>query len=430
MKRDHFFYTLTLALMFLAPRVPTSLLISSAPTKSSISLAIVGLGLWAVWRPNYILRPRMQLGVLHLFLLIYAAYGLTVTMLNFDSSGTPYAAQNLLYAFLAAMLITNYIYYACRYNQFDKVIRRTVAIAVIYAFGVIISYWTGPIYPEQVMEYGRFWAGVYYSQGIGFGVNQNSVGGAMLVFLPVIVLIYSAKGFQRAALSVISIAALLLTISRAAILGCAVGFAAMYLAIAVRPWFGLGSTRKQKRTIVWATCMAAAVAGGLFVLLSMNDELRTSVIEGFGLGSYGLYETETARTHAWNRGISFWKENSIPGIVFGEGFRGSAIVSDQYFGTAHNFFLAALGDFGVIGFLLFFVPYLALLWRSWLIAMRGERRGVFGVWTLFSLFFLNLTETFFYGVEFVFLLTFVAVLIVVPSWNACAGAATVTARAR
>ena len=51
------------------------------------------------------------------------------------------------------------------------------------------------------------------------------------------------------------------------------------------------------------------------------------------------------------------------------------------------------------------------LFASFKLAMRGNKIGLFGVWTLGGLFFLNMTEVFFYGVEFLYLLVFIMTLV-------------------
>ena len=408
MKLDHKLFFITMALLFLAPRLPAYILFPFSPLRSSLSFGIVGLVLWGLFRLKYLRRIPHDIGPWPKVLILFAVYSLLISLPSFKISSMFGATQYLIYTFLSVMLLGNYLSRAVEYGEIRTVIRILMIIAVIYAVGVIVSIWTGPIYPHQTLYIGRRWLGVSINEGVGFGVNQNSVAGVMIVFISAAVLLLRTSPFRRFILVCLLVLALMVTVSRAGILGLVAGMIFMFIP-QILSWLMLRSLRA--RLLYSVALTSAFIVTMLFIILQINPDKKLSLMEGFGFGGTSIIHSENARIYLWLMGFKFWSESPIPQAIAGHGFRNSAIMSLEAWVTSHNFFLSVLGDFGLIGLFLFLLLYTGSLSTSMKLARRGKNVGLFGTWTMSSLFLLNMTENFFYGVEFIFLLVFIMVLV-------------------
>ena len=66
-------------------------------------------------------------------------------------------------------------------NDFLITTRIINFIGIVYSLGLIVSIFIGPIYPLQLGDTMSLWGGLRIQQGVGFGVNQNSVGGILVL---------------------------------------------------------------------------------------------------------------------------------------------------------------------------------------------------------------------------------------------------------
>lgn len=109
-----------------------------------------------------------------------------------------------------------------------------------------------------------------------------------------------------------------------------------------------------------------------------------------------------------------WASGSLLKMIFGGGFRSSManITNIGAWHTAHNVYIAILGDFGVVGLALFlgalfvaFLRYTHLFLKDK--AGRAER---FGLMAVLALSIHNMTGTFFYSPICLSLLIFIFAL--------------------
>ncbi len=408
---DHLMFFLTLCMMYIAPRLPVAHFGISGPSKSTVSLAIVTFVIWALLKPSRLIQCPKEIGKLPLFILWFSVFSILSTLSSGNLSNIITAVQYFLYAYLSVMLLSHYISAAINADQFQTSLKIIVFISFIYAVGVIVSMWTGPIYPYQVLDIGRNWGGVHLNQGVGFGVNANGASGILAVFCSLVIVFYKGTKFRRGLTIVVLITSLFLTISRAGIIGFMLGLIFVGILIITRNIIigrkSMGNIFKRFGLMYTLICVVLAI----FMFIETKPNIENSLLVGVGLGDTNIMEAEIARTHTWRKGLDNWSNGPTLYAMKGRGFRGTSSARNDYIATSHNFLIAALGDFGILGTLLFFVSYLWLFLNSVGLVMSDNKVGTFGVWTFVSLLFLNMTDSFFYGVEFVFLLTFISILI-------------------
>jgi len=408
---DHFLFSMTLIMMYIAPRIPASVISSSAASKSSISLAIIALGFWALSKPSRLIQYPKSFSRLPLFVLWFSVYSIASTLLSGNLSNLLTAVQYMIYAYLSIMLFANYFADAVSANQIKTTVNIIVLVALAYGLGIIVSTRTGPIYPDQVLEIGRNWQGVYLDQGVGFGVNANNSSGIIGVFAILTIMFYKAAKFNRISVIAVLTVALFLTISRAGILGFMTSMIFVMSILTANIVITGRMTRSRANVILMLGFAFVAILISVVLFMENNPTIKSSLLEGFGLGETKITEAESSRINMWQRGLEQWMDSPLLESITGYGFRGTASVQEKYVGTVHNFFIAVLGDFGILGVLLFFVPYSLLLRKAFVLALNNDKAGIMGVWALVALLFMNMTEIYFYGVEYLLLLTIISLLI-------------------
>ncbi len=412
---DHLMFFLSLCMMFIAPRLPVALFGISGPSKSTISMALFAFAIWVLLKPSRLIQFPKEAGKLPLFIIWFSIYSIISTLSSGNLSNLITSVQYFLYAYLGVMLLSHYLSAVINAGQFQTSMKIIVFISFVYAVGVIVSMWTGPIYPYQILDIGRNWGGVYLTQGVGFGVNANGVSGILAVFCCLVIVLYKETKFKRAMTIVVLITSLFLTISRAGIIGFMLGMIFVATLIITRNIITGIKTRGNIYIRFGLSYTLICVLLAIFMYFETKPNIKRSLLVGLGLGNTGIMEIESARTNTWKKGLENWQNGPTLEILKGRGFRGTASDEEDYIATSHNFLIAALGDFGLLGTLLFFVSYLWLLLNAVGLVMTDNKVGTFGVWTFVSLLFLNMTDSFFYGVEFVFLLTFISILIGINS---------------
>lgn len=415
MTRHHCGYVLTLALMFIAPSVSIGDLLG-LPGRTTLSLGILGLLLWALLKPACLIRlPVNRRSLWPLYILVFAVYITVVSVFSGSATATIYAAQYLGYAWLALQLLSNYLYEANQKGDLDRVVRLTYLVGLVYALGLVASAVFGPIYPEQQLYLGKVVDGELVMRASGFDGNPNNAAGITACFgaLALLPSLTRTRRLTRLCSSAVYILALTLTVSRSAVASAVVAGLVLFAAVLVRQWLARGGLTRRSLQHVATLTTAGFFLGGvatLFYLLLGDGWLNNAL----SLVSFRatVADLETGRFVIWRQGLELFLDGSTSEIVFGQGFRNSMAVSA--YGTwqsAHNLWLSMLADFGVVGTLVFALTFVGLL----LTAVRQTLLGnAYGHYVLFVTAFLsvhNLTEVFLYATNYLFLFIFAAVLI-------------------
>ena len=77
----------------------------------------------------------------------------------------------------AGALIPAYILHSERQGRLAEVWRVVAWVGAIYLGGIIVSLWTGPIYPYQVASGGKIYGSFVIPRGSGFSQSVNAAGG-------------------------------------------------------------------------------------------------------------------------------------------------------------------------------------------------------------------------------------------------------------
>lgn len=395
MRRDHIGFTVFLVLLLLAPKVRLSLG-GALPAMSGVGLGAFGLAFWSILVPGHLLRLRV-LSVAALLLCMFALYALIVSIVSMQLSSMAYALQYAVYVIFGWALLGGYLQRAAHKGQLVVVARILAAIGLVYAVGVIVSVWTGPFYPHQVLWSARNWGGYFIQQGVGFSEGTNLAGAVLVVFGALFC--FGIRGRRIMAYALVSLAALMLTVSRGSIFAFVLGVSALWALDGFRI---LNGGRFRKKTLITALAFVGMVALMFFLsLLALpSDGLVSGIAAGFGLGDEGLIQSESTRFEYWQRGLQIWANGNIWQLFFGRGFRGSMTFSEYgAWLTPHNMYITVLGDFGVIGVLLFLGAFVSFIVPVVLRIVRGGGSGLERACFVAMLGLLahNMTETFLYS---------------------------------
>lgn len=211
-----------------------------------------------------------------------------------------------------------------------------------------------------------------------FGI-PNSLAAQLNFILPVCLLLV----FSRA----VSITAKVLCLWLAAAAGFALaltgsrgGWIALGAALLVWPLLGGGDWRRRGGGAVAIAALLSAIGAGLY---QFSDAARER-IEPFLDGRW-----ELSRPLIWKAGWQIWETSPW----LGTGAASYQVLFNQYrprgFGDdpiwTHNEYLNTLGDYGLVGFALWFVPGCVLALAGWRAVRRARATpssgaGVFGLW--------------------------------------------------
>jgi len=401
-RRGHVGFAAFLTSAFLLPDVD---LISGV---GDVSLGIFGLLIWAAMMPQALTRfGRVRGDSSGRVLVIFAVYAIAISVASARFVATAYALQFAFFVGGTFVLGRAYYHLVARTAQLATTQRILWGVSAVYAIAVVVSVFTGPIYPGQgvavVTE--RDWAGQVVSQGLGFAENHNVAGAVLLVFLALVVgPLAPARPRRRALVGGLIIVALAASLSRSAMIaGLGAGaFVAVVLALRqpalrrpnrIRPWvYG-----------VWLVIPCLVFVGLILVAFAPTlPPVVEAVSQGIGLRASDNVAADIAsRTDRWNRGVDSWADGSWGQRLLGQGFFNSMKAGQYGWSTPHNTYVAILGDFGLVGLALF----VGFIGHAVATALKGVlRQRRFGAETaalgsMVALILHGMTGEFFYGPE-------------------------------
>lgn len=398
MKRNHICFCIVILLLFIFPKISTESI--NLPAASSISLGFIGLVGWAIISPRYLLfylnnlKERGVFSVINLPFL-FSCYIIVTSLLSENFISLIYAIQYSLYLILSIALFSGYFNEVFRLNQSHYLFNIISWISLIFSIGAIVSIFTGPIYPHQVITPLRTLENnIYFPRAIGFTENANFTGGILIVFFAFNWFLYSRKRFQKF-WNILEFTALLMTISRSAILSI---IAAFLFYTFLRLFF---AKIFDKRVFMLLIIIPFVILFVLTIMLLFFDESITSnLIGSFGFGGDYRIDSDTdERLGLWNNGLQNWLNGNGFQIIFGQGFRNSFSTTGIAWETPHNLYIAMLGDFGIAGILLFVSPLIFVLLQTSIDICRIKKPGIesFTMVSLLGLLIHNGTEVFFYS---------------------------------
>lgn len=419
MRRDHICFGLFLALLFIAPKLPLSDSLN-LPSTSALSLGFIGLLFWVVASPGLILSARkVSWPLCMIFLVAFAVYAWVISAFSFSIVSISYASQYLFYTLFGALILGAYLHKAYRFGELDKVFGVFIAIGMIFSIGGLVSVFTGPIYPHQTLATMHHWEGINIQRGVGFAESPNAAGSVLIAFLAATLFLYPSRWrHQWLVLTLIGIA-LLATLSRSAILSFVIAGAALLsiwlLRILATRWVDTGSIHKAAKGVLSALGIGGIIVLVLRLLPPSSKQVLSTVTSGFGIGgSVTLNADISNRVGLWHEGLQNWWQRGAADVLCGVGFRNSMILGEQAWRTSHNFYIAALGDFGVFGFVLFVSALGAVILGA--VSKILSRRKLSGIYPfvflcVFGMSVHNMTETFFYSPRTLTMLVFCMVLL-------------------
>jgi len=400
--RNHIGFALFMSLLLIAPKIP--LKISGGVEGSSVSLGLAGLVLWYLACPDKLLRfPRLRLSHPLSWLITFAVYALILSLLSANTARIAYSVQYLLYVVMGTILVKRYGDNISD-KDYDRLCSILSLIALVYGIGIVVSLFTGPIYPHQVRATLRRWEGLTIQQGVGFAESQNMAGPVVMFFAAACIYLYRGKAWKKWILLTLLLSALLATLSRGAIVSFGVALCFVYWLDCVEPF-----VRRASLKVSVLKNMGFVVLTFGFLLITLivaihltNKGLLPATLAGLGLThQHSVVSTDmAARFNLWTWGLDTWASGNLLRMVFGGGFRSSMVAADYgAWRDAHNVYITILGDFGVIGLALFIGALSAAFFRYTRLFLTGKAGALekFGLLVLLGLSIDNMTGPYFYS---------------------------------
>lgn len=419
MKKEHFGFLVFLIALLLTPKVHIPF--AGIAEKSAISLGAFGLTLWLLLTPisTISLKPIAQTSSVKI-LIVFSTYALGISIYSLNEVSILYAAQYFVYVLITSLVLGSYVQKARAMKQTKVIYKIFAMVGALYVFGVLVSLWTGPIYPHQTLYVARRWAGVYLRQGVGFAEGGN-MAGAVLIFLNSFYwFIYRHYSRYWWIFSIFTITALLITLSRSAI-------SSYLFVVGIVGIVGLSRSIIAGRMSRPVIRLIKRIAIGLaliipigYAVLTVAERPRTYIktaLEGFGINDQSrlLSQARFDRLSLWTNGIETWASGSTFDKIFGRGFRESFDLSSDNSAwiTQHNAYIAFLSDFGLTGTILFVSSLLTALLRAAINWIRSrssieERAALVGI---AAMMIHNISEVFFYSPVIISMLLIMLMLI-------------------
>lgn len=422
MTRDHIGFSLFLVFLLIAPKIPIH--IAGGSERSSISLGFVGFIIWFLLCPNYLLRfPKNKLPLPLIILVFFAFYVFLVSLMSANLISLIYSVQFLFYIVACSLFFKKYFLKAKSCDSIEVALRIFFVVMLIYALGVLISVFTGPIYPWQTIYTLRPWGGMWIRQGVGFSEAQNMAAEILLIFAVAAIYLYQGNSIKKTILIILSLAALFSTLCRSPIIAFLVAIVAL-LVLDFGYYLLLASKIKK-----WALVDTSYLLIGILIFtiigfsaLIVNEQLFSAIFSGFNLGRDGLVKADLAkRITIWIGGLLNWSSlNSVTAIIFGRGFRSSmGIVSETgAWATSHNLFITILAEFGIIGLLIFILFFITSLLEFCSVLIKknndvANSAARFGFVSVFAIMIHNLAGEFLYSPVLISMI----ILVVMLSYN-------------
>ena len=402
MSRNQIWFTLFMLLLLIAPQIPIE--IPGGIARSNVSLGLVGLVLWFFANPKKIFSfPRIDAFHPLFWIIIFAIYAFVVSLLSGSIVSIAYAVQFLAYAVFGTVLLRRYAKNLMSTNRCD-IDSIFFGIAVVYSIGMLVSLFTGPIYPHQTIWTARPVGGSYIQQGVGFSEGQNMAGIVVVFFTTACIFMYQGISWKRWILLCLLLLALLSTLSRSAVISFLLALIFVCCldnlpSVVRRASIKVSVLRNIVLVMSALGFSAAAVILGIYCV---NKSLLLGILSFFDVaGKDGLMASHmTDRFSLWWWGLNNWASGSLLQMIFGGGFRSSmGVTSNGAWKTAHNVYITILGDFGVVGLTLFLAALFAALLRYIHLFLTDKVGRVerFGLMAVLALSIHNLTGPYFYS---------------------------------
>lgn len=402
MLRNHIGFALFMLLLLIAPKIPIK--IPGGIERSSVSLGLAGLIIWFLTYPGKIFHlPQIAPSHPLFWIILFAIYAFVVSLFSLSIVSIAYSVQFLAYAVLGTILMRRSAQDLLKTNwQSTDIILS--GIALIYSVGILISLFTGPIYPHQTFWTIRHWGGLNIQQGVGFSESQNAAGAVAIFFIAAGAYMPRNETNQKQILVCLPLLALLATLSRSAIISFLLAFTLLFCLdkLSVITQRDRNKAPAVKDTGLVLLVLGFAVVAALLGIYLVNKSLLQAVLSGFGLsgGPSVIWSDFCARLDLWRRGLNTWASKGLPAMVFGSGFRKSmAISSYGTWYTPHNVYIAILGDFGIVGLVLFLTAIFKAMvhYARPLLTGKARRSEKFGLMVVSAMSIHNLTGEFFYS---------------------------------
>ena len=356
------------------------------------------MAVWTILSPHHLDRIRNLIALpIPLTLVAFAIYTVSIALISWDKISIGYSLQMAFYILFGFFLITGYLKQAIEARRIRVTFSIVSIVALIYLTGVIVSAWTGPIYPHQVLNIDKLLGA---DRAIGFSEGSNAAAAIVLSLLSVAAFVNKRSRPLFVGLVFI---ALLLTLSRSAAIGLGVAFGLLILLKGLNAFVN-GRDISRYIVITWIAVLLAIASPTVFdSFLDIEDvPPLAATIQRLQLDESEMSADRAffGRTRIWDRGLGTWAAGNPFQIIFGQGLRRSQTTSQgQIWNTAHNSYIAFLGDLGLVGFWLFVIPIL------WLIMSLGfkiatanhDALDVYTFLALTSLAVHNMTGLFFYS---------------------------------
>ena len=412
MKKDHMLFMIFLILTFIAPKVPANLIID-APERSTISLGFIGLAAWVVFSPGTsIIGLRRLSNSYGLLLVLFAAYGFFVSFLSIKLISIAYSLQYLSYTMVGLIVLRGYFIRCIKLKEVKVAFKIITLVGIIFSLGIIVSIINGPLYPHQVQWTAKIIDGVRVERGVGFAENVNGAAATMLFFVPFVIFLntYQDKIRRGMLLVFLSGIALLCTLSRSAFFSLVVSLLVvgyfLWLRIMIKRLVSREKARFAVSFILISVILIIVFFSVFFVLVENN--YKEVLLSLFGIGNNKFIANDVFdRFSIWANGIKQIAKHNDQMILFGQGFRSSQTINEYgVWNSPHNVYIAFLGDFGVLGLLLFLACLVGSMISAFcnIIISKNAVVGYFFLVSLMSLSIHNLSEAFFYSPLVVILL--------------------------
>ena len=392
MDRPRLGFGLFLVTLLIAPRVPVGGFAASV----SISLGAVGLVLWLMLAPRLPVRAVLTMPTI-LGLIGFSVYAWLISFYSGSLTAVAYGAQYALYAVGGGALIPAYILHSERQGRLAEVWRVVAWVGAIYLGGIIVSLWTGPIYPYQVASGGKIYGSFVIPRGSGFSQSVNAAGGISAVLATFYLFLYRPSGRLSLPLSALGLAGLVATLSRSAVVafGAAVCVSAVVLALHAILIRGAVRVRLRLPVVPIALLSAAIIAG----VVSFQQPIVAAAWQRLLLDREQQTTDVDTRLQIWQGHASAWASKDFADQLTGSGFRSSGLIENSnVYSSAHNVYIEFLIDFGIVGLLIF----VGTIMTAWLKALyvvfvqRDNRLAMFCLTGLTVLIVHDMTEDFFY----------------------------------
>jgi hypothetical protein len=390
MDRPNLGFALFLALLLIGPSIP----VPGLAVTASLSPAAAGLVVWFMLAPRLPVRAVLTMPTV-LGLIGFSIYVLLVSMVSGRLISITYALQYTFYTVLGGVLIPAYLVHKLRQGRELEAWRVVAWVGAIYAAGIIVSLWTGPIYSFQDAG-GKHYGSLLILRAHGFSESVNAAGGIAALISVFYLFLYPPSRLQSAVLASLSVTGLVLTLSRSAIVAFTLAVCVLGALLVFRALFLRGKVGRLRLRLVPVGFVALVIVAGI---ASYQQPMVAAAWERLVLDQEYLDRDVDTRLEHWSEGAERWANLSPAEQTIGAGFRGGAVhVSRGTFITAHNVYLEMLGDFGIIGLLTFLAVLAAsTIGATRLILLRPkESLARFCFCGLVILIVHNMTEVFFY----------------------------------